>query len=101
MKFFDKKSNMTWEEWRRSDAYYILLKISKNRWVDWEEMTEKEQEQNPTAKITDGFIRELDLKEEAEKWWNNLNEKERESIRNIPNYSRTKFRKIMGGAKIG
>ena len=101
MKFFDKKSNMTWEQWRDSTAYYILMRIPKSVWVDWEDMTEEEQEQNPKAKTTGGFMRELDLKEEAEKWWADLNDEEKEIIRAIPNFNRTKFRKIMGGAKIG
>ena len=101
MKFFDKKCNMSWEEWRDSQAYYILTRIPKNKWVDWENMTEEEQKRNPKAKTTGGFIRDLDLKEEAEKWWANLDDKEKETIRNMPNYNRAKFRKIMGGAKIG
>lgn len=101
MKFFDKESDMTWEEWRNSKAYFLLCTIPKSVWIDWEDMTEDEQEQNPKAKTTGGFIRKLDLKEEAEKWWANLDEEEKEIIRAIPNYNRAKFRKIMGGAKIG
>ncbi len=101
MKFFDKKCNMTWEEWRESDAYYILTRIPKSRWINWEDMTKEEQERNPESKIAGGFIRELDLKDEAEKWWDNLKEEEKEIIRNIPNYSRAKFRRIMKGAEIG
>lgn len=101
MKFFDKKSNMTWEQWRNSQAYNILMRIPKSIWVDWKDMTEKEQQQNLKAKTTGGFMRELDLKEEAEKWWTVLDDEEKEIIRAIPNYNRTKFRKIMGGAKIG
>ena len=101
MKFFDKKSDMTWEQWRDSRAYYILRRIPKSVWIDWEDMTEEEQQQNPKAKITGGFMRELDLKEEAEKWWANLDDEEKETIRAMPNFNRAKFRKIMKGAKIG
>ena len=101
IKFFDKDSNMTWEEWQESEAYRILCRIKKNIWVDWEDMTEEERGENPKAKTTGGFIRELDLKEEAEKWWINLEDEEKEIIRAIPNFDRDKFRKIMGGAKVG
>ena len=101
MKFFDKKCNMTWEQWRNSEAYYILTRIPKSVWIWWEGMTEEEKQKNPKAKTTGGFMRELDLKEEAEKWWNKLDDNEKEIIRGIPNYNKTKFRKIMKGAKIG
>lgn len=101
IKFFDKNSDITLEEWKNSEAFYILNRINKNKWINYEDMTLEEKEKYPNAEICDGYLKELDLKEEATKWWNNLTEKEKEIIRAIPNYNRTKFRKIMGGAKIG
>ena len=101
LKFFDKKSNMTWEQWRNSKAYLLLKNIRKNVWVNYNEMTEEEKAKYPTAETTDGYLKELDLKEQAEIWWDNLNDYEKEVIRNMPNYDKAKFRKIMKGAKIG
>lgn len=101
MKFFDKKSNMTWEQWRNSEACYLLSRIRKSIWVDFDKMTEEEKEKYPNAETTDGYLKELDLKEQAEIWWEHLEEHEKEEIRNMPNYNRAKFRKIMKGAKIG
>ena len=101
MMFFDKKANITFKEWRESEAFSLLYRIPKNRWIYFDDMTEEEKEKYPNAEITDGYLKELDLKEEAEKWWENLTDNEKEIIRNIPNYNKTKFRKIMGSAKIG
>ena len=101
LKFFDKKSNMTWEQWRNSKAYLLLKNIRKNVWVNYSEMTEEEKAKYPNAETTDGYLKELDLKEQAEIWWDNLNDYEKEVIRNMPNYDKAKFRKIMKGAKIG
>ena len=101
LKFFDKKSNMTWEQWRNSKAYWLLKNIRKNVWVNYSKMTEEEKAKYPNAETTDGYLKELDLKEQAEIWWDNLNDYEKEVIRNMPNYDKAKFRKIMKGAKIG
>lgn len=101
LKFFDKKSNMTWEQWRNSKAYWLLKNIRKNVWVNYSKMTEEEKAKYPNAETTDGYLKELDLKEQAEIWWDNLSEEEKEVIRNMPNYDKAKFRKIMKGAKIG
>ena len=46
-------------------------------------------------------LEEASVKEVAKNFEKILTDNEKEIIRNIPNYNKTKFRKIMGSAKIG
>ena len=94
--FFDKPSNMTFEEWRNSYAYYLLNKIDFIDWVHIDDMTEEEMKEHPEAETTKGYLKQYDLKESASKWWNELKNYEKEIIKNIPNFDAEKFYKITG-----
>ena len=94
--FFDKPTNITFDEWRNSHAYYLLREIDFIEWVYFEDMTEEEKKEHPEAEITGGYLKEYDLKESASKWWNELKNYEKEIIKNIPNFDVEKFYKITG-----
>jgi len=94
MRFFDKESNITMEEWRKSEAFAILRKIdlSPVEWV-WSE--------DPKYKTTGGYLEKTEAgRFNTHKpfltWWNELSEREKEIIKNIPNFDEDKFFKITG-----
>ncbi len=94
--FFDKPSNMTFNEWRDSYACYLLNKIDFINLVHIDDMTEEEMKEHPEAETTKGYLKQYDLKESANEWWSELDDYEKEVIKNIPNFDAEKFYKITG-----
>ena len=95
LRFFDKETDMTIEEWRKSEAFAILRKIDL-RPVEW-----VWGEEHPDHKITGGYLEKTEAgriytHEPFLTWWNSLNEREKEIIKNIPNFDAEKFFKITG-----
>lgn len=99
---FDKPSDWTIEDWWNSDARYLLNQISKNvvEWIYSSDMTDEEKEKHPTFDTTGGYLKVLDKSETAQIWWDGLSEKNKETIKSIPNFDVEKFEKCTG-IKVG
>ena len=63
-------------------------------------MTDKEKEKYPTFDTTGGYLKVLDESETAQIWWDGLSEKNKETIKSIPNFDAEKFEKCTG-IKVG
>ena len=98
IRFFDKKTDITLEQWRNSPAYDLFrsLPLHPTEWVYSENMTEEEKEQHSEHEITGGYLRERDISKSYIEWWNTLSEDEKNTIRAIPNYNAEKFYEITG-----
>ena len=98
LKFFDKETDMTYEEWRRSDASYLLNQIDfrPTEWIHLEDMTDEEKEQYPESKTTGGYLKKRDNTNACTKWWDELSEMRRNIIKSIPNFDADKFFEITG-----
>ena len=96
--FFDKQSSLTFEQWRNSDAYWLLNRIDfrPTEWIMARDMTDFEKEKHPEHETTDGYLRKVDNSECCVEWWNGLVEKEKEIIKGIPNFDGEKFYQITG-----
>ena len=96
--FFDKPTDMTFEQWRSSDAYWLLDRIDFRPadWIWLDEMSDEEKEQHPEAKTTDGYLKIRDNSDCCKEWWNGLSDKEKDIIKTIPNFDADKFFKITG-----
>lgn len=99
IKMFDKESDWTIKDWKRSEAYRIMMtcphtfSYSVSKFV----MTEKEKEEHPEYKTTGGYVNTVvTTKEDKEKWWNDLAESDKEIIRALPNFDFDKFRQCVG-----
>lgn len=99
---FDKPSDWTIEDWWVSDARYLLNQIPKNvvEWIYSSDMTDEEKKKYPTHETTGGYLKVLDESESAQIWWNGLSEKNKETIKSIPNFDVEKFEKCTG-IKVG
>ena len=98
IRFFDKETNMTFREWRNSEAYYILCRIpfEPTRWIWEEDMTDEEKISHSHYKITGGYLKVCNTDKAFLTWWDSLNERERNIIKNIPNFNAEKFLQITG-----
>jgi hypothetical protein len=101
IKFFDKDSNWTLENWRTSDAYLLLMDVplAPVKWISEVNMTDEEKAEHPEYATTGGYLKELSIEERAEaaqKWWDSLNANGKQIIKNIPNFDPVKFKQITG-----
>ena len=99
---FNKPSNMTYNDWLRSDARYLLNHIPKDvvEWVYEKYMTDEEKAAHPTYETTGGYLRVLDESECAQIWWDGLSETDKSTIKAIPNFNGEIFEECTG-IKIG
>jgi hypothetical protein len=94
--FFDKPSKMTLEEWRNSEAYYILLDLRLTEWVDSDDMTDDEKKAHPTHETTGGYLKSYTYQEAWKNLWDSLTDKEKKVVQKIPNFNKDKFNQITG-----
>jgi len=98
LRFFDKETDMTFEEWRNSEAYWLLNRIDfiPADWVWSDDMTDEEKAAHPEYKITGGYLKICDNTDCFKEWWKGLTEREKQVIKNIPNFDAKKFELITG-----
>ena len=95
---FDKPSEWTYDDWLRSDARNILYFIPGSaNWILPYDMTDAEKKQHPEYETTKGYLKELseaDLSEKRQRWWDELNDEDKECIKSIPNFDAEIFKEI-------
>lgn len=98
LKFFDKETDITLDEWRNSSAYRILSQINlrPTTWVYPEHMSDEEKARHPGYKTTGGYLKTRDNADCYSEWWGQLSERGKNTIRNIPNFDAEKFYQITG-----
>ena len=75
IRMFNKPSNMTYEEWRESKARYILDRMPQK------------------IKVTDDMTNE---EADVQKWWDELQDEEKEEVLSLPNFDAAIFKEITG-----
>ena len=95
---FNKPSDITYNDWLRSDARYLLNQIPKDvvEWVYEEDMTDEEKAAHPTYETTGGYLKVLDESECGQLWWGSLSDRRKEIIKAIPNFDAEIFFQCTG-----
>ena len=95
---FNKPSDWTYRDWLNSDARYLLNQIPGDvlEYVWFEDMTGAEKATHPEAKVTGGYLKQLDNSERGSIWWRGLNDYEKSIIKAIPNFDKEIFKEITG-----
>ena len=98
IRFFDKGSELTIQEWRNSEAFNLIRRINFTplKWVCAVEMSDDEKKQHPEYETTGGYLKFNDLTHVYQDWWDGLTDSEKAIIRAIPNFDPAKFEKITG-----
>ena len=96
IRIFDIESDITFEEWRDSRAYWILSKVLLIEWVEEYSMTDGEKSKHLEYKTTGGYLKKVDLFSAYAAWWKNLSDADKSTIKSIPNFNSKKFKIITG-----
>ena len=96
--FFDKSTDVTFEQWRSSKAYWLMNKIDfrPTEWIWLEDMTDEEKAAHPEHETTGGYLKIRDNTDCCIEWWKGLSEAEKNIIKQIPNFDAGKFFEITG-----
>lgn len=90
---FDMDSGMTYSEWFRSNARYIMtLSPAPLKWISQDNMTDEEKEHHPEYKTTGGYLRKREAGE-MQKWWDSLSKEDKETVMALPNFDPDIFKK--------
>ena len=96
---FDKLSDWTIEDWNSSDARDILSNCpySYSNFVYASDMTDEEKANHPEHKTIGGYIKVYTVtKADKQKWWDELDENDKQTIHKLPNYDEDKFIECVG-----
>jgi hypothetical protein len=99
IKIFDCESDWTIMDWLTSEAYGIMLRcpFSHSDFVPENHMTDEEKENHPEYKTIGGYIETFIVtKDDKQKWWDCLSDKEKEEIYSLPNFDADKFEACTG-----
>ena len=92
---FNKKTDMTIEEWRNTRAYDLLWSVPKSKWVFPGDMTEEEKQKYPSYETCGGYLKEIPRAEASKTWWEGLDNYDKAEIFNLPNFNLKVFNDIM------
>lgn len=81
-----------WGEAKKPDFIYFKL----TQWVPSEGMTTKEKEDNPTHKITGGYLKVYEHKEAWRQAWEKATDADKELLYALPNFDAEVFKEISG-----
>ena len=95
---FNKPTEMTFDEWRCSDACRLLNRIDfrPTEFIWPSNMTDEEKAAHPEWETTEGYLKKLDTSECCHNWWMNLSMEEKCAIQNMPNFDAEIFKEITG-----
>ena len=96
---FDKLSDWTIEDWNSSDARDILSNCpySCSNFVYASDMTDEEKANHPEHKTIGGYIKVCTVtKADKQKWWDELDDNDKQTIYKLPNYDEDKFIECVG-----
>ena len=95
---FNKPSDWTYQDWLNSDARYLLNQIPGDvlEYIYLSDMTDEEKKEHPEAKVTGGYLKELNNSECGQIWWDGLSEYKRNIVRSLPNFDPAIFEQITG-----
>ena len=95
---FNKLSDWTYQDWLYSDARCILTGCPSNilSWIWKNDMTDEEKELHPEYSVTGGFLKFIEKEAGRQIWWDNLSNKEKTIVMNLPNFDKNIFKEITG-----
>ena len=99
IRLFNKKSKWTYHDWIDSEARSVMRNCpyTKTIWIYSSGMTDSEKEKHPTWECTGGYLKTIYVtKEDKQKWWDELDDTEREAVMSLPNFDKEIFKEITG-----
>ena len=99
IKIFDVQTDWTFDDWTDSEAYKVLSKCpySYSDYIVADDMTDEEKERHPEYKTIGGYVKTFTATaEDKQKWWDSLSERDKNEVKELPNFDADKFCECVG-----
>ena len=95
---FNKPSEWTLQMWFDSKECFLLSHIPRDvvKWIESVDMTNEEKKAHPEHEVTGGYLKELDVSERTQTWWDNLSKENKKIIKSLPNFDPDIFYQCTG-----
>ena len=94
---FNQPTNMQREEVYNLAGIQTLNRNFENSWWIYSlNMTDEEKKAHPEHETTGGYLKTVDFKTACKIMWDNLDEEDKEDVKNLPNFDNDVFREITG-----
>jgi hypothetical protein len=94
LRLFNKETKVKWEDPRIQAV--IRHSPTFQEYVNFSNMTDLEKTNNPYAKFTGGYFRQLEYKDAWIKFWGNAQESVKKAFLDLPNFDKKVFLEITG-----
>ena len=97
---FNQPTNIT--NMQRDDIYNLAgiqilnWNFENSWWIYSENMSAEEKAAHPEHETTGGYLKTVDFKTACKIMWDNLDEEDKEAVKNLPNFDNDVFREITG-----
>ena len=96
---FNKPTNWTYDDWYYSRAYDVMANCpyTYSDFISESNMSDEEKENHPEYKTIGGYIKTFIVKQEdKQKWWDELDDRDKEAVRSLPNFDADVFKSCTG-----
>ena len=94
---FEKPTDFAYYEARNLRGIEVLnWNFENSWWIYSENMTDEEKKAHPEHEITGGYLKTVDLKAACKNMWDNLCEKDKQAVKDLPNFDAKIFKEITG-----
>jgi hypothetical protein len=93
IRVFNKECDI--EVWDKANKPHWLY-FNLTEWVPESDMTDKEKEEHPEYKTTEGYLKKYDYKEAFQKSYNSASRKNQLKVKDLPNFDADVFFEISG-----
>ena len=95
IRIFNKPSGMSLQDFCKS-KYWDAMCSAPFTLTEWIEYTAEEKTADPQKELIGGYLRTYTMEEAWANWWDELDDKKREIIKEIPNFDPEIFKDITG-----
>ena len=95
IRIFNKPSGMSLRDFHRS-RYYSALCNAPFLLTEWIPYTDEEKKADPEKEMIGGYLKKYTMQEAWANWWQEMSEKDRKTVQEIPNFDAKIFKEITG-----
>lgn len=97
IRIFNHETDLSREDFQNTKGIKVLnWNFEDHWWIYSEYMTEEEKNAHPEHEITGGYLKTVDFKTACKIMWNNLNDEDKQAVKEIPNFDADVFEEITG-----
>lgn len=94
---FNKQTDTTFEDFSKIKGIQVLnWNYENNWWVYSQNMTKEEKKAHPEHETMGGYLKTVDFKTACKMMWDNLDNEDKQSVKEIPNFDPDVFKEITG-----